>query len=697
MRVRRMRIAAGFLFAASAFLATATAADDLAAAIREAKVREAAFRSVEAALAVLAQDAATAESLAERMLADPHAYADPEVARARIAGEERAALHAAFREQLGTFARARSEELPANWVDDVVRDEAARVEEAVERLVGDSVDSRFRAARAAAVETLRAEVASRWHPDSEAITDLAAASPSQAALLGERVRETLGSDVALGLATATAQQIRAATPLFAEIDADLEVQVTSAIAAALGEYWRQQAALRRFDAEGAQRAGDIASVIEADLAALARSSGLPYGVFPAIARQIPARAAALERQKFIAHIRRELDEDSACPVLPPAAVLAAARAPRRQLPETFAEHLDVLATSLRPALSETLLGGFAASVATEDRTEFVAHLGTVLAGDEELAAQFDAAVRACVAPPLRDLRTAEAAAELTERQPTIADYSLELGDEELIALALRDDDISVFPEASGAHLEETRELHAARVAELMDEAVTSLRAQELLTRAEERRLRFVRAVETDPNRTADRKQHYQQEYEAEVLEAWLRNRHRVLLRDERGALRHPEKYGRIFPTTAERIDEIITLEFERPEPTATPAPTAPPPLPPTPVPTPPQPVPPAPVPPVPPAPAPQQQQGGPVDFDERSGLPQPAEPPMPMPETGGAPDAGPADALGGGNTCEEMLPRCLRAVSICHQSVIQCRDQPELCPQAVARCGEAKFACEPNP
>lgn len=679
---------------AAATHGNSVSASDIGAAIREAKVREAALRSVEAALAVLAQDAADATQLAERMLAAPASYADREAARRRIAAEERDAIQREFRAQLELFAAARADELPPTWVDDVVREEAARVTASIDRLIEEGFEDRFVRGRAAAVEQQRAAIAPHlWIPGAT-VADLARAATSAALLLGDKVRETVAAEAARTLVGEVARDLRSDNELFDEIDVDLEAEIANGLAAALGEFWRQETALHRLDAAGAARAVDIATVLETELATLARASGLPYGVFSAIEAEIAPRATRLERRKLQERIAAALAPEHACPALPEATVQSAADAPRERLPATLSEHIDALKGRLGPPTRKAVLAAHAAAVPTAERTAFVAHLDQLLSDDPELRSGYEAGLDACLTPPLEAFRAAAAEQELAALQPAIADYSYELADDDLIALTLRDDDVSVFPNVDAAHLAETRALHAARVVALLEEATTALRAQELLTRAEERRLRFVRTVESDPNRTADRKQVYQQEYEGEVLEAWLRQRHRVLLRDQRGALLHPEKYGRIFPTTSEMISEIITLEFERPLPTATPAPTAP--LP-TVIPSPPQPSPPPPAPPVPPAPMPQSQPSGPLDLQERSGLPQPIEPPAPQPETGGAPEVGAAAADGGGDSCEDRLRRCLRATSLCHEAVVRCRDTPDQCAGALARCGEAKFACESPP
>lgn len=691
--LRRMGAALAVAFAALVH-AVPIAARDIGEAIREAKVREAALRSVEAALAVLAQDAADASQLAERMLAAPASYADREAARRRIAAEERDALQREFRAQLETFAAARAGELPPTWVEDVVREEAERVTASIDQLIENGFEDRFVRGRAAALEQQRAAIAPRLWVPSATVMELARAGTSDALLLGDKVRETVAAESARRLVGDAARDIRAGTALFGEIDADLEAEIANGLAAALGEFWRQENALNRLNAEGAARAADIATILEAELATLARASGLPYGVFSEVEAEIAPRATSLEHRKFQERIAAALAPERACPALPEATVQAAAEAPRERLPATLDEHISALRDRLGPPTRAALLAEHAAGITTAERAAFVSHLDQLLTDDRDLRTGFEAGLDACLTPPLEAVRAAAAEQELAALKPAIADYSYELTDDDLIAITLRESDVSVFPNVDAARLAETRALHAARVTALLEEATTALRAQELLTRAEERRLRFVRSVESDPNRTADRKQVYQQEYEGEVLEAWLRQRQRVLLRDERGALRHPEKYGRIFPTTSEMISEIITLEFERPLPTATPAPTAPPP---TVIPSPPQPSPPPPVPPVPPAPVPQPQHSGPLDLQERSGLPQPIEPPAPQPETGGAPEVGPAAADGGGDSCEDRLRRCLRATSLCHEAVVRCRDTPEQCAGALARCGEAKFACESPP
>jgi len=672
-------------FACSAFAAT----PDLAQTIRDAKVREAAFRTIEASIRTLAQEGASADDLATRMLEDPRTYALPEVARTKVAEAEKGALRRAFREQLEVFARSRAATLPTTWVDDVVREEETRVEATIDRLLQESLPERFQAARRAATDAQREKIEPLQYPPATEIAALAANSTSTAMLLGERIAETTRAPQATALAKATAGEIRAANPLFSEIDAALDEQVGAAIAAGIGELWRQEGILQRFDPQGRVRQVDIAAALQGELEAAARISGLPYGVFPQVAEAIAARATAIERRSIGAAFARGLAPKEGCPDLPAEVLREATSVPLQRLPSTFAEHAEALTASLRPKTVARILEKHAALVEESERAAFLTHLNAVIAEDEKLAQRVAAALAACIEPPLREYRATTAAAELLALQPAIADLSFELAGDDLIGVALGDGEVdaSLFPNVDAARLEETRELHAAHVAELHGEAVAAVRAQELLTRVDERRKRFVMAVESDPNRTLARKQHYQDEYEADVLEAWKRNRGRVLLRDARGAVRHPEKYGFIFPTTAEIIGEIITLEFERPVPEATPVPTPPPTVPPPPSPLPTQP-------PSTPPPTPMPQSSGPLETQERAGLPQPMEPPVPMPESGGAPADGPAEAAGGGNSCEDVLGRCLLAVNVCYEAVTQCRDDPNRCPESVARCGQAKFACE---
>lgn len=685
----RVLAASGAWIVSLAIPALAQDTVDLAREVREAKVREAALRSVAGSLAVLKDELETSDRLAQRMLDEPAKFADPEAARTQLADAERNELRNAFRQQLEVFARGRDEALPASWVEDVVREESARIDAAIDDIVGSSFAGRFAAARERAVERQRKGVRERLLPTSEELLSLAGDPAVFALAPNGRAEEIATTEAARRLAERNVRETRKTAPLFKEIDGTLDSAARKAVREALVELWRQLGTVERIAPIAAVRQADIAAALRADLQTVASASQLPYGVFPEVAARVDARAAEIERERLAERIGEQLAPADGCSALPANEVVAAAGEKTAAMPESFAKHARELGETLRETVAQRIVAQHAESVAGSQRDAFAARLQELLGSDESLGRRFSAAFAACLEPPLRQHREQLAAAEVKRAAPAVADLSFEIADDDLAGLAATDEetDPSLFPPSTGLHLEESEALYERNIAALQREARASLRLQELLTRAPERRRRFVREVEADTARSAERKREYQKAYEAEVLDAWNERRDRVLLRSDDGTTLHPAKYGRIFPSTAEIIDEIITIEFERPAPTSTRAPT-----PPTPIPTrPPTRIAPTPrptrmTPPptrVPPTPA------------RKAALPAKATPTLPIPRTGGATQkVGPGAGKGGPKSCEQRLHSCVRATDLCYDSLIACRDRPDACAQAVARCGQAKFECE---
>ncbi len=687
-----MRLATLILIAAAAAPAAAapsvTAVVDLAATVREAKVREAALRSVEGTMATLATDLAPAPSLAARMLADPAQHADPKAARSALAEAERRALEQAFRAQLESFARGR-EGLPEDWVDRVVREESERISTTIEGLLAESFAARFREARAAAVAEQREAVRASLYPSPQQLLDLVGDPERFAAAPNGRPAQLAAGPKARALARDGVAELRAGQGLFAEVEANLESESDAAVAAALDALWRQMGSVVRLEPPGAVRAEAIATALRADLDQLASTSALPYGVFAAASERVASRAEALQRERFVTALQEALPGDDACPGLPAPTVVAAAGDDVATMPVELDDHLRALRDELWAPTRKRLIARHAGRVEAEAQPEFSAVLEAMLAADDDLDARVRAMFTACLRAPLQKHREALAARELAAQLPQIADLSFALPDDDLAVLAVADErtDPTLFPSPAELRLRESRELFAARAAALQREARAAVRMQELLTRAPDRRKRFVREVETDENRTAERKRHYQRAYETEVLAAWRERRDRVLLRDESGTTLHPGKYDRIFPSTSEIIDEIITIEFERPAPTATVVPTRP-----SPRPT----LPPRPTPPRVPRVTPAIERSGPMPEARSAGLPARAEPPRPLPRSGGAPQTGPGAGKGGPKSCEESRQSSMQAMTACYAALVQCRDDPDSCAAGVARCGQAKFASEPK-
>ncbi len=685
----RALIASAAWIVSLAALAFAEDTVDLAREVREAKVREAALRSVSGSLAVLKEELETPEQLTKRMLAESGKFVEPESARTQLAEAERSELRNAFRRQLEVFARGRDEALPASWVEDVVRDEAPRIDAAIDDIVGNSFADRFAAARQAAVERQRKSVRERLLPASDALLSLAGDPAVFAAAPNGRAEEIAASDEARRLAERSVAEIRKSAPLFQEIDGTLDGAARSAIAEALVELWRQLGTVERIAPIAAIRKDDIAAALRADLQTVATASQLPYGVFPEVAARVEARAAEIERTRLAERIGQQLAPADGCLALSAKEVVAAAGDTPTAMPESFATHAAALGETLRAPTAKRIVAQHAAAVAEAERAAFTARLTELLATDESVQRRFSAAFAACLEPPLRQHREQLAIEAVTQAVPSVADLSFEIADDDLASLAASDEetDPSLFPKPEALHLEESDALFLRHIAALQREARAALRLQELLTRAPERRRRFVREVEADNARSAERKREYQKAYEAEVLSAWNERRNRVLLRSDDGRTLHPNKYARIFPTTAEIIDEIITIEFERPAPTSTRAPT-----PPTPIPT----RPPTRIVPTPrPTPITPRPTRVPPTQPRKAALPAKATPTLPMPHTGGAPKkVGPGAGKGGPKSCEQRLHSCLRATDLCYHSLVACRDRPDACAQAVARCGQAKFECE---
>lgn len=680
--------------AAALFVATPVAADTatLVDAVRAAKVREAGLRSIEGSLDVLRQRLSDADALQQRLLATPQDYVDPELGRTRLAAAERQALQQEFRRQLEAFARNRDEGLPKGWADEVLRTEKQRVEDTIDALLQRDFETRYQSARAAAVRQQRDAAALQVAPEAASVVELAGDLDGFGRMSAEAAVERARSQ---GARDATAQRLaraRAEGVWLAEVAVDLDATAQRATETALASLWEQLHTLQTAALPGLVRAADIGVGLQAELERVARASDSPLGVFAVARDRVEARAVAIEREKLAATITANLSPERDCVALPASTVQDAVGDDLTAIPADFVSHRDALTSQLLPPTRQRLVREYSARLQDVGaQPAFSNHIEQLVQADPSLAASLQSAFAACLEPPLAEQRRELARAELAAVLPTIADRSFELDDDALAGLLLADGvDPTNFPPPKGLRFDESRALYTEHIRALHEEAVAALRVQEGLTRAHERRQSFVRQVEDEPTRDRARREEFQRDYERSVLEAWRRRKARVLLRDAAGEPLHPDKYDRVFTNTAQIIDEIITIEFERPAPTATPQrtpsrpPTAVPTRPPPPkseMPTPPPTLRPSPIPPL--------------------ALPTARPPAPPLPQSGGGMDDNEGPAVGpqsgGGDPCVAAARACRAAADACHAAVIRCRDEPGACAEELARCGQAKFACEQVP
>jgi len=457
----------------------------LADAVRAAKVREAGLRSIEGSLDVLRRRLTPAATVQERLLAAPQDYADPERGRVRMAAAERDALLQEFRRQLEAFAHNRDTGLPPTWADEVLRSEKQRIDTTIDSLLQNDFDSRYRAARAAAVQVQHEAAARQMAPEPATVLSLAgdldafAAVSSEAAL--DRARQAAAR-------TATAQRLdtaRAGSAWLAEVDASLETLAQRATEASLTSLWEQLRTLQQAELPGLVRATDLAVGLQVELERVARATASPHAVYSVVAQRVAARSVALEHAKIGATIGANLTPARGCVALPASAVQEAVGDDLSALPVDLASHLTALMEKLLPATRKRLVREHVANVRDAPaRTQFATHVDELLQSDATLTASVQNAFTSCLTPPLVEQRRALARAELAAALPTIADRSFEIDADALAGLLLAEEvDREAFPPPQGLRLEEAHTLYDEHIQALHDEAVAALRVQEGLTRA----------------------------------------------------------------------------------------------------------------------------------------------------------------------------------------------------------------------
>jgi hypothetical protein len=672
---------------------------DAAARVRAAKMRDAALRSIDAAIALLAEEIPTPRQQALDMLADPGAHRLRAESQRALRAREQERLRQAFREQLGAFARERAAELPPAWVDDVMTHEKARVDSTIDRLLVVEFDDRYEEARRRAVRMQRGQLDEVLYPTGADIEALAGPPAEFAAMRSEAVAALVTTANGRALVDEYVNAISSDTVLFEENEAVLEQHVGRAINEALVLLWRQLRLVHRTEPEGSRERSEIAARIHDDLAQLAaeaeRVSGTSYGVFPSAERAAIERAEQLETTGFVDFLTAQLDGGAGCPGLPPGRVLEHAGSSYEHVPPDLATHERQLEEALLARTQQDIVEAYTASVTdAATRVPLRTRLEGLIRTNPAIQRPFSSGFTTCLRAPLKQRRMELATQELAAREPGMADFSFELADGALRWIEVNRLDAPGGPFATPAalRLEETSAIHRAHREQLAAEAKDVLWRQKALTRDPERKASFVAQIEADRDRSDERKAYWQEAYERSVLGAWEEVRTDELLKNDDGTPYHPHKYARVLGPVSDIIGEIITLEFGRTaqivtqaqatdarQATSEPVPAV------------------AATPGTAEAPVASGGAGGPATG--------PATGETPMPQEGGqlARAAGPSTQRssgggggsgGGGPDCATLLERCSAANAVCYEALGNCKNDPATCDAGVARCREVMTQCE---
>jgi hypothetical protein len=536
--------------------------------VRAAKMRDAALRSIDAAIALLEEESPTPRTQALEMLdhADRHRMRTDSQQLLRTRERER--LQRGFREQLAAFARERAGELPPGWVDDVMTQEASRVETTIDRLLASKFDERYEEARRRAVRVQRGQLDDVLYPDAADIEALAGTPDSFVAMRAEAIDRVVTTGNGQALVDEYVAAISSESVLFEENEAVLEKRVGGAIKDALVLLWRQLRLASRAEPEDARERSVIATQILDDLTRLAaeaeRVNGTSYGVFPSAEIFAVDRAEQLETRSFLTFLKAQLDSAVGCPALPQARVLEHVSSSYTQVPPLLAAHEEQLQAALLAPTRQGIVEDYAASV--PDATARVAlrrRLEEQRDTDPAVQQVFGIAFTRCLRTPLTQRRVELAQEELAAQEPGIADFSFELADGGLRWLEIHrlDAPDGPFPPADGLRMEEARATYRAHREQLAAEAKDVLWRQKALTRDPERKASFVEQITADGDRSEERKAYWQEAYENSVLAAWGGVRTEELLKGDEGLPRHPHKYDRVFGPVSDIIEEIITLEY----------------------------------------------------------------------------------------------------------------------------------------
>ena len=318
--------------------------------VRAAKVREAALRSIDASVEFLEERLSRPEELALEMLADPEAHQEPRDSREILRREEEDRLTQAFREQLTAFVAGRRDELPANWVDEVMERESARVKATVDHLLGARFNIEHEEARRQAVRLQRVKLDETIYPSTEEVEALAGLPEEFVAMRGGDLATHLATPEGATLLDAYVISTGSGQALFQENRALLEKRVRQAILSALTLLWRQLRLVDRTDAEGAVERSRIAARIVAEVELLATEaeqlSGTDYGVFPLARVLADERSEAFEIQAFSDFLQAQLNPAGGCSALPEQRI-------EREIPSSY-DGVPAAAAEHQQALAETL-------------------------------------------------------------------------------------------------------------------------------------------------------------------------------------------------------------------------------------------------------------------------------------------------------------------------------------------------------
>lgn len=530
-----------------------------AEAVRLAKIKEAAFRSVQESIDQLEQHQMNPDQLAAMMLEEPATYQYERPSEALLRELERQRLRDAVRDQLEVFAGSRTDLRPG-WVGKMMNDEEQRINLTVDVLLTKSFGSRYSEARNLAVKVQSVDLDAAVWPEPSEIEGLAGPSTNFVDLSATEIAR-IPKEHGQNLIKYYTDQVIADRQLFEENKTKIEGRVTDSIAEGLEELWRQLKFVDQNDGGGAVERLTLQAAIVAEVGRLRGH----YAMFPSVLAFAGERAQSLESKLFYRYLGKRLDRQENCPGLPASTILEGLPASANRAPSSFEIHVQQRAKQLQPDLEKRLLDPWVSRVDDPElESELRRRLKTAMTSGRTV---FNSALEDCVRIALEPYRQNLAVRELAQVWPEVADLTYELNDDVLRSLYEHDSQPQHVDEnvltVRPLHLEESRKIFEKKRRSLIEEGWTVIRNQVTLVLDTERRRRFQKSIRDETNRSEERRQYWQDEYEREVLGAW-KVRRRRLTTEKRMLL--PDKYNRILKLTRETIIEVITPIFLEPTP-----------------------------------------------------------------------------------------------------------------------------------
>jgi hypothetical protein len=522
---------------------------------REAKQINAVGRAVRGAMKNLPAYIPGKESMEEELLSNIEKHKEKSKSRTIMAGLVRKKLEQGIDEQLKKFASAQPE-IPSTLLEQVKNAKRADIESRIEQLT--SLDKRFtdtfEAARDSANRYLFAKISKLVYPSAEQIEEYHKLGGVPEKALNGLVRRAY-----------------LANPLFEEIENIIRAHIAKVINHGNNQLEQQMEILSRSKDDRYIERHEIISYLQRQVNDVVKPApgfhdeeGPSYGVFPSVTARIAPHAGKLEKEQFESYFRRQISD---CSIFVNPIKVKLASASYEALPQTKTQHkqqtVQVLADSVEQELIDRYAGGYKSSKEHHEKrkNEFTKNIKKY-AMEEALASKYDKALDGCLGAYLTEYRAGMASAELRDKIPTVERETYEIKEEVVSRMAgtddagLRDGD---FPSPRGLHLSETKELFQKKKQKIISEAKNALLEQMSIVVAKKpetvNEIKNVGGAPTKKQRIRIRDRYIQ-----EVTSDWD-TAGRKMLNVQR--FNNSLRYEKLFGAVIDRIDEIITIEWNK--------------------------------------------------------------------------------------------------------------------------------------